>query len=112
MATFDYNGAVVRVRKERVRDRLHAEVIESKLSIAVPDALYWAVRQFAAFVTTAEVEKGEFPFSIPDVGAEGKVLASALDDWMDCDAALIDLWIKAHTEENTPKKTTEPPPDS
>ena len=111
MTTFTYKEVTAHVRSERVRDRLNADVIESKLATAMPNTLYWAIRQFATFCTTVEIDSGELPFVIPDATADAKALTSAFDEWMDCDAALIDAWQAAQVEANTPKKTTEPASD-
>lgn len=107
MTTFTYKDVTAHVRHERVRDRLNADVIESKLAGEMPDELFWAIRQFALFCTTVEIDSGELSFDIPSATANSKELVSAFDEWMDCDAALIDAWQTAQIEVATSKKTTE-----
>lgn len=105
---FTFGEATLCVQRETVGTRLAAQRVEAVLVDTRPDALYWAVSEFARFVASTTVTEGALAFDIPAGSADRDTITAAFDDWMSQDTALIDDWQATYKDLHTAKKATPP----
>lgn len=107
--TLTYNDATITLRRALVGDRLHADVIGSRLAgkDGYDSNFAYPFRTFARFVTQAQIE-GDFAFALPAFDAPIDKLKAAYEAFTQMDEAFYDevlLALDDVTAPPEPKKT-------
>lgn len=92
METIEYDGLQIAVRREKVKDRMALEVLESRLlqdEDSESDKMY--KRLFLRASLQSDVQ-GDLGFRLPTVHSSDEELASAFESFKELDAALYDRW--------------------
>jgi hypothetical protein len=86
----EWNGAVITLRRAKIRDRLLVNSIVGKLGIDTEDVADFAAKRFFARLITQGQVEGDLGYALPAVADSEEDLQAAYEAFLDLDAGLYD----------------------
>ena len=85
--TVEWDGAVITLRRAKIRDRLLVNSIVGKLGIDIED--FAAKRLFARLITQAQID-GDLGYTLPALADSEEDLRASYENFLDLDGSLYD----------------------